>query len=74
MSSVKSNLEKTNPERVDKFVADAGPAVKKIVGDFKNFQVAIQYRQPAPEYLKGGLTFLIDTDYSLILQAHIKSI
>lgn len=38
MKAVKSNLEKTNPERVDKFMADAGPAVKKIVADFKNFQ------------------------------------
>lgn len=39
VSSVKAHLQETNPDRVDKFVADAGPAVKKVLANLKDYQV-----------------------------------
>lgn len=42
MSSIKAHLAKTNPERVEKFMADAPAAVKTIMADIKNLQVAIE--------------------------------
>ncbi|XP_076603548.1 translationally-controlled tumor protein homolog isoform X2 [Chaetodon auriga] len=38
MKAVKAHLQETNPERVEKFMADAPAAVKMILGDIKNFQ------------------------------------
>jgi len=38
MKAVKAHLEKNNPDRVEKFMADAGPAVKKVVSSFKDYQ------------------------------------
>ncbi|XP_070832390.1 translationally-controlled tumor protein homolog isoform X1 [Chaetodon trifascialis] len=38
MKAIKAHLQETNPERVEKFMADAPAAVKMILGDIKNFQ------------------------------------
>lgn len=38
MKAIKTHLQETNPERVEKFMADAPAAVKMILGDIKNFQ------------------------------------
>ncbi|XP_061579793.1 translationally-controlled tumor protein homolog [Cololabis saira] len=35
---VKAKLQETNPERVDKFMADVTTEVKKVVGNIKNYQ------------------------------------
>lgn len=42
MSSVKAKLQETKPDRVESFMADIQPEVKKILGNIKNYQVAIQ--------------------------------
>lgn len=42
MTSVKAHLEVNNPERVEKFVADSPGAVKRILSDLKNFEVATE--------------------------------
>lgn len=42
MSSVKAKLQETKPDRVESFMADVQPEVKKILGNIKNYQVAIQ--------------------------------
>lgn len=42
MSSVKTHMEKNNPDRVDDFVNNSPAAVKRVVSDFNNFEVAMQ--------------------------------
>jgi len=38
MRAVKANLEKTNPDRVEDFIKGAQSAVKKILGNFKDYE------------------------------------
>jgi len=38
MKAVKANLEKTDPARVEEFTKGAQSAVKKILGNFKNYE------------------------------------
>lgn len=41
--SIKKHLEENNPERVADFVKNAPAAIKRIISDFDNFQVAIEF-------------------------------
>lgn len=41
ITSIRTHLEATNPERAEKFVADSPAAVKRILADFKNFEVSV---------------------------------
>ncbi|XP_061782060.1 translationally-controlled tumor protein homolog [Nerophis lumbriciformis] len=36
LQKIRANLEKTNPERVEKFMADSSKEMKKIISDVKN--------------------------------------
>jgi len=38
VKAVKAQLQETNPERVEKFMAEVQPEVKKIIGNIKNYQ------------------------------------
>ncbi|MEQ2244179.1 tRNA 2'-phosphotransferase [Ilyodon furcidens] len=38
VKAVKTKLQETNPERVESFMADVQPEVKKIIGNIKNYQ------------------------------------
>lgn len=51
ITSIRTHLEATNPERAEKFVADSPAAVKRVLADFKNFEVSI-YSEISP-YLKS---------------------
>jgi len=37
--SIKTHLEKENPDRVEAFKAEAPDAIKKIVANFSNYEV-----------------------------------
>ena len=39
MSSLKAKLQESNPDQVEDFMAKAPEAVKKILKNFKNYQV-----------------------------------
>lgn len=39
MFSIKAKLQESNPDRVEKFMAEAQVAVKGVVGNIKNYQV-----------------------------------
>lgn len=44
MSSIKTELEKTKPDRVEDFVKKSPAAVKGVITSFDNFEVAMQIR------------------------------
>ncbi|XP_061923456.1 translationally-controlled tumor protein homolog isoform X1 [Entelurus aequoreus] len=38
MKKIRANLEKTNPERLEKFMADSNSEIKKLIPEIKNLQ------------------------------------
>lgn len=48
MSSIKSKLEESNPDRVKKFMEDAQKEIKGILGNINNYQVTMQGRTSYP--------------------------
>lgn len=48
MTSIRAHLEQNHPDRVEKFVANSPAAVKMIVSDIDNFQVALRSRNHTP--------------------------
>lgn len=69
MKAVKAHLAENNPERVDKFVADATPAVKKILSNIKDYQF-FTGESMNPEGMVGLLNYRQDgiTPYMLFFK------
>ncbi|XP_041806227.1 translationally-controlled tumor protein homolog [Chelmon rostratus] len=69
MKAIKAHLAKTNPERVEKFMADAPAAVKTIIADIKNLQF-FTGESMNPEGMVGLLNYREDgvTPYMLFFK------
>lgn len=69
VKAIKAKLQETNPDRVDGFVADVAPEVKKIMGNLKNYQF-FTGESMNPEGMVGLLDYRPDgiTPYMLFFK------
>nr|BAN82748.1 translationally-controlled tumor protein [Oplegnathus fasciatus] len=69
VKAIKANLQETNPERVEKFVADVAPEVQKIVKGLKDYQF-FTGESMNPEGMVGLLNYREDgiTPYMLFFK------
>ncbi|XP_044072528.1 translationally-controlled tumor protein homolog [Siniperca chuatsi] len=69
VKAIKAKLQETNPERVEGFVADVAPEVKKIMGNLKSYQF-FTGESMNPEGMVGLLDYREDgiTPYMLFFK------
>lgn len=71
MSSIKAKLQEDNPERVDGFVADVTPEVKKILANIKNYQVITESHTIFMKLIKAkGSSQLAELMVEKLLKIH----